>query len=158
MLSSLRPSASPVSDIVMFPPWTCEPSTAHRPFTPLASASSALPQAPPPPSVTSAPPPPSGSLLPPRGFVAVAPSRSPRPSVSFTSSALWLRGGLFPLRYRRLQLSPWWHLLQRLHGSSLLLRCRGAQSQLWPGPVTILLCSRPSPGSLLHLLHPGLFC
>ncbi|ROL53905.1 hypothetical protein DPX16_19591 [Anabarilius grahami] len=57
-----------------------------------APPGSALPQAPPPPSVAPAPPLPSGSLLPPRGVIAAALSRSPRPSGSLrviVSPAAW---------------------------------------------------------------------
>ncbi|XP_051734632.1 uncharacterized protein si:ch73-321d9.2 isoform X1 [Ctenopharyngodon idella] len=77
---SLGTLAPPGSDVAKPPLRTCGPYAALRPSTPSASASSALPQAPPPPSVAPARPLPSGSLPPPRRVVAVASSRSPRSS------------------------------------------------------------------------------
>ncbi|XP_067296479.1 uncharacterized protein [Pseudorasbora parva] len=79
---SLGALASPGSDVAMPPPQTCEPFAALWHSTPSASASSAFPQASPPPSVAPAPPLASGSLLPPRGVVVETPSRLPRSSVS----------------------------------------------------------------------------
>ncbi|XDV30868.1 hypothetical protein PO909_033700 [Leuciscus waleckii] len=59
----------------------------------LHPSGSALPPAPPRPSVALAPPQPSGTLVPPRWVVAMALSRLPKPAVSFWSicspSTLW---------------------------------------------------------------------
>ncbi|ROL18765.1 hypothetical protein DPX16_7076 [Anabarilius grahami] len=70
-------------------PQTYGPFAALWPSTRSAAASSALPQAPPPPSVAPAQPQPSGSLLPPRGVIAAAPSRSSVSCRSIGSLATW---------------------------------------------------------------------
>ncbi|ROL44047.1 hypothetical protein DPX16_6492 [Anabarilius grahami] len=67
LVGSLGTSAPPGSDIVTPPLRTCGPAAALWPSTPSATASSALPQDLPPPSVAPTPPLPSRSLLPPRG-------------------------------------------------------------------------------------------
>ncbi|ROJ25421.1 hypothetical protein DPX16_3586 [Anabarilius grahami] len=73
---SLGTSAPPGSDVAKPPLRTCGPYAALRPSTPSTLASSALPQAPPPPSVTPARPLLSGSPPSPQshrcGFVAAA--------------------------------------------------------------------------------------
>ncbi|ROL55154.1 hypothetical protein DPX16_5439 [Anabarilius grahami] len=66
-LGSLGTSAPPGSDIATPLQRTYGPVAALWPSTPSATASSALPQAPPPPSVAPAPPLTSGYPLPPRG-------------------------------------------------------------------------------------------